>query len=68
VQLVLDYCGSDLKPEIKPDPPGKVRLTSGGAFHIPHDLAGELIDWQPQVKMKEGIRRLLAWREEQEKK
>jgi nucleoside-diphosphate-sugar epimerase len=35
---------------------------------IPHDLAGELIDWQPQVKMKEGIRRLLAWREEQEKK
>jgi UDP-glucose 4-epimerase len=68
VQLVLEYCGSDLKPEIKPDPPGKVRLTSGGAFHIPHDLAGELIGWQPRVKMKEGIRRLLAWREEQEKK
>jgi UDP-glucose 4-epimerase len=68
VQLVLEYCGSDLKPEIKPDPPGTVRLTSGGAFHIPHDLAGELIGWQPQVKMKEGITRLLAWREAQEKK
>ncbi|HEY4542415.1 MAG TPA: NAD-dependent epimerase/dehydratase family protein [Noviherbaspirillum sp.] len=68
VQLVLDYCGSDLKPEIKADAPGTVRLTSGGAFHIPHDLAGELIGWQPQVKMKEGIARLLAWREEQEKK
>lgn len=68
VRLVLDYCGSDLKPEIKPDPPGTVRLTSGGAFHIPHDLAGELIGWQPQVKMKEGIARLLAWREAQEKK
>jgi UDP-glucose 4-epimerase len=67
VQLVLDYCGSDLKPEVKPDPPGTVRLTSGGAFHIPHALAKELIGWQPQVKMKEGITRLLAWREAQEK-
>jgi UDP-glucose 4-epimerase len=68
VQLVVEYCGSDLKPEVKPDPPGTVRLTSGGAFHIPHELAGELIGWQPQVKMKEGIKRLLAWREAQEKK
>lgn len=68
VRLVLEYCGSDLQPEIKPDPPGTVRLTSGGAFHIPHDLAGEVIGWQPQVKMREGVRRLLAWREAQEKR
>lgn len=67
VRLVLDYCGSKLEPEIKPDPPGTVRLTSGGAFHIPHDLAGEVIGWKPEVGMKEGIRRLLAWREAQEK-
>lgn len=66
VRLVLDYCGSDLEPEVRPDPPGTVRLTSGGAFHIPHELAGKLIDWQPRVNMKEGIRRLLAWREAQE--
>jgi UDP-glucose 4-epimerase len=63
VQLVLDYCGSKLQPEVKPDPPGTVRLTSGGAFHIPHDMAGQLIGWQPKVGMKEGIARLLAWRE-----
>ena len=63
VRLVLDYCGSKLQPEIKPDPPGTVRLTSGGAFHIPHDLAGKLIGWQPKIGMKEGIARLLAWRE-----
>ena len=63
VRLVLDYCGSKLQPEIKPDPPGTVRLTSGGAFHIPHDKAGELIGWKPEVGMKEGIARLLAWRE-----
>ena len=65
VRLVLDYCGSKLQPEVRPDPPGTVRLTSGGAFHIPHDMAGELIGWRPEVHMKEGIARLLAWREAQ---
>jgi UDP-glucose 4-epimerase len=65
VRLVLEYCGSKLQPEIRPDPPGTVRLTSGGAFHIPHDKAGELIGWRPEVHMKEGIARLLAWREAQ---
>ena len=65
VRLVLEYCKSDLTPETKPDPPGTVRLTSGGAFHIPHDLAGEVIGWKPEVRMKEGITRLLAWREAQ---
>ena len=63
VRLVLDYCGSKLQPEVKPDPPGTVRLTSGGAFHIPNDMAGQLIGWQPKIGMKEGIARLLAWRE-----
>lgn len=65
VRLVLDYCGSTLEPQVRPDPPGTVRLTSGGAFHIPHDLAGRVIGWQPEVGMKEGVRRLLAWREAQ---
>ena len=65
VRLVLEYCGSKLQPEVRPDPPGTVRLTSGGAFHIPHDKAGELIGWRPEVHMKEGIARLLAWREAQ---
>jgi UDP-glucose 4-epimerase len=66
VQMVLEYCKSDLVPQTRPDAPGTVRLTSGGAFQIPHDLAGEKIGWQPQVPMREGIRRLLAWREQQE--
>ena len=68
VDLVLDYCKSSLRPEIRPDPPGKVRLTSGGAFHIPHEKAGEVLGWKPLVHMKEGVARLLAWREQQERK
>ena len=62
VQQVLDYCTSPLHPRVGPDPPGTVRLTSGGAFHIPHDRAGQLIGWQPKVAMREGVQRLLAWR------
>ena len=50
VQLVLEYCKSDLKPEVRPDPPGKVRLTSGGAFSIPHDKAGQVIGWKPVIE------------------
>ena len=43
-----------------------VSLCDSLGVHIPHDLAGEVIGWEPQVSMKEGIRRLLAWREAQE--
>jgi UDP-glucose 4-epimerase len=45
---------------------GTVRLTSGRAFHIPHELAEKVLGWKPQVGMREEIRRLLAWREAQE--
>ncbi len=63
VQIILDYCDSDLTPETRPDAPGKVRLSTGGAFEIPHALAGEAIGWQPQVDMREGLARLLKWRD-----
>ena len=46
------------------DEPGKVRLTSGGAFRIAHEEAGRAIGWRPLVDMREGLRRLIAWREE----
>lgn len=65
VQLVLDYCGSDMAPDSRPDPVGTVRLGAGGAFHIPHERAAKLIGWQPRIPMRDGIHRLLAWREEQ---
>lgn len=66
--FVLDYCRSELVPESRPDAPGTVRLTSGGAFHIPNDKAREVLGWEPKVDMEEGIARLLAWREAQEGK
>jgi UDP-glucose 4-epimerase len=63
VRLVTELAGKDLEPEhIAPDP-GKVRLTSGGAWRLDHAAAERLLGWRPEVDMREGIRRLIEWRE-----
>jgi UDP-glucose 4-epimerase len=64
VSLIAELSGRpDLTPLcVEPDP-GKVRLTSGGAFRIDHQAAGDAIGWQPQVDMRQGLERLLRWRE-----
>ncbi len=63
VTMVAELSGRpDLKPELVAPDPGKVRLTSGGAFRIDHSAALGAIGWRPEVSMREGLRRLLAWR------
>jgi UDP-glucose 4-epimerase len=67
VQTVAELAGKELAPEhIAPDP-AKVRLTSGGAWRIDHSAAEHHIGWRPLVTMREGIRRLIAWREASDK-
>jgi UDP-glucose 4-epimerase len=62
-ELAGPHGGIDLEPEhVGPDP-GKVRLTSGGSWRLDHAAAERTIGWRPQVDMREGIRRLIAWRE-----
>ncbi len=64
VALVAELSGrADLKPQLVEPDPGKVRLTSGGAFRIDHAAAKDAIGWVPEVGMREGLRRLLAWRD-----
>ncbi len=64
VTMVAELSGRpDLTPEMVEPDPGKVRLTSGGAFEIVHAAAKDAIGWEPQVTMREGLRRLLAWRD-----
>src|SRR5262245_3722050 len=63
VRLVAELAGKELEPEhIEPET-GKVRLTSGGPWQLDHRLAERLIGWRPEVDMREGIARLIAWRE-----
>ncbi|HWB46085.1 MAG TPA: NAD-dependent epimerase/dehydratase family protein [Hyphomicrobiaceae bacterium] len=67
VRLVIELEGSRVEPEhVAPDP-SKVRLTSGGAWRLDHALAERTIGWRPQVDMREGVRRLIAWRKQSEK-
>ena len=61
VRMVTALAGSSIEPEFVGDTPGKVRLTSGGAFRIAHEQAFKAIGWKPQVQMEEGLRRLMAW-------
>ena len=64
VNLVAELSGRpDLKAELVEPDPTKVRLTSGGAFEIVHKAAKDAIGWEPQVTMREGLRRLLNWRD-----
>ena len=63
VRLVTELAGKSLQPEhIEPEA-GKVSLTSGGAWKMDHALAERIIGWHPTVDMREGIERLIAWRE-----
>jgi UDP-glucose 4-epimerase len=63
VRLVTELAGRDLEPEhVVPDAK-KVRLTSGGPWRLDHAAAERVIGWRPEVDMREGIRRLIAWRE-----
>ena len=64
---MTELAGKNLAPEhIEPDP-NKVRLTSGGPWCIDHSAAQRAIGWRPQVDMREGIRRLIIWREASER-
>lgn len=63
VRLVTELAGKDLEPEHIEPAAGKVRLTSGGPWRLDHGAAGRVIGWRPEVDMREGIRRLIAWRE-----
>lgn len=68
VKLVAELSGRpDLEPELVPMESGKVRLTAGGAFNINHSKAKQAIGWEPQVDMREGLRRLLVWRDDMDR-
>ena len=60
VKLVTELGGGGPAPEFVGND-GKVRLTSGGAFRIAHEEAFNAIGWKPEVKMREGLTRLIAW-------
>ncbi|WP_027283391.1 NAD-dependent epimerase/dehydratase family protein [Rubritepida flocculans] len=66
VALITELAGGGPPPRFVGEEPGKLRLTSGGAFRIAHEKAFAAIGWKPEVEMREGLTRLIRWlREEQ---
>jgi UDP-glucose 4-epimerase len=64
VTMVAELSGRpDLEAVLVEPDPTRVRLTSGGAFMIDHSAAYDAIGWRPEVSMREGLQRLIAWRD-----
>ena len=64
VRMVTEIAGGGPAPEFEGETPGKVRLTSGGAFRIANEEAARILGWVPQIGMREGLQRLITWLEE----
>lgn len=60
VRLVLEACNSDLQPRYFSDPANQLR-THYQRMGYSRARARELIGWEPQVKLQEGVRRMVAW-------
>jgi UDP-glucose 4-epimerase len=60
VELVIEACGSDLKPEHRLDQTG-LKMPSSKKQGYSREKAQRLFGWEPQVSIAEGINRLVAW-------
>ena len=60
VELVLKACKSDLKPEYYTDP-NKLLMPLQTKQGYSRARAKELLDWEPQVSIEEGVNRLVTW-------
>jgi len=63
VAMVTRIAGSDIEPEYIADTKtgtGRVRLPTGPGLHFINTRAREVLGWQPEMDLEEGIRRLIA--------
>lgn len=60
VEMVLKACKSHLKPEYYTDP-AKLLMPAEKKLEFSRVRAKELLDWEPQISIEEGIRKLVGW-------
>ena len=63
VELVIEACKSNLKPEHYDDPTKLKTVSKKQGFS--REKAKRLIGWEPQVSIGEGIGRVVAWFDKQ---
>lgn len=61
VDILLDITGSTVEP-LYAEAGGAVKSTSGSTLNLSRAKIGAMLDWEPQVGIDEGLRRLIAWR------
>jgi UDP-glucose 4-epimerase len=64
VEIVLQACHSDLKPE-HVEKPGAQKLPATSRQSYSYEKAKRLLGWEPQVSIEEGIHRVLRWVDQQ---
>lgn len=64
VDILLEITGSNLEPEYV-EAGGAVKSTSGSTIDFRIEKARDMLGWEPQVGIEEGIRRLIEWRKTQ---
>ena len=61
-ELIIRLSGADMEPEYRGND-GAVRLKTAADLRYVNAKAKEVLGWEPQVSMEDGIRRLIAWRD-----
>ncbi|MEM0989450.1 MAG: NAD-dependent epimerase/dehydratase family protein [Pseudomonadota bacterium] len=59
VEMVTRISGKNIAPEFIGDD-GRVRLPTGAGLHFVNEKAREVLGWQPEMDLEDGIRRLVA--------
>ena len=63
-EILLELAGSSLQPEYRDDP-GAVKATSSASLRLSREKIARMLGWQPEVRIEDGIARLVAWRQGQ---
>jgi UDP-glucose 4-epimerase len=60
VELVAEACGSAIRPEYR-DAPAGVRMPAIYRLGYDRRAAKRLLGWEPEVTIEQGMRKLVAW-------
>eukprot|EP00456_Euglypha_rotunda_P031287 TRINITY_DN2436_c0_g1_i3.p2 TRINITY_DN2436_c0_g1~~TRINITY_DN2436_c0_g1_i3.p2 ORF type:complete len:334 (+),score=67.10 TRINITY_DN2436_c0_g1_i3:632-1633(+) len=60
VELIIKACRSDLAPKYYDDP-NRLKMPTAAKQNYSREKAKQLIGWEPEVSIAEGIGRLVAW-------
>lgn len=66
VEIVQKITGTNLQPEYR-TPPGKIRAAVSTKLDFSVEKIHRMIGWKAEISFEEGIRRMIAWREKEQR-